>query len=65
MSPGRRASPVRTVSRVANGRSNVDAATRERVVEAMQRLGYRPNSAARALRSGRFHSIGVIMFSLS
>jgi DNA-binding LacI/PurR family transcriptional regulator len=54
-----------TVSRVANGRSNVDAATRERVVEAMQKLGYRPNSAARALRSGRFHSIGVIMFSLS
>ncbi|WP_292859402.1 LacI family DNA-binding transcriptional regulator [Microbacterium sp.] len=54
-----------TVSRVANDRSNVDPDTRARVLEAMNRLGYRPNSAARALRSGRFHSIGVIMFSLS
>lgn len=54
-----------TVSRVANGRTNVDPDTRARVLEAMNRLGYRPNSAARALRSGRFRSIGVIMFSLS
>lgn len=54
-----------TVSRVANGRENVDPATRARVLEAMDNLGYRPNRAARALRSGRFGSIGVIMFSLS
>jgi DNA-binding LacI/PurR family transcriptional regulator len=54
-----------TVSRVANGRENVDAATRDRVVAAMQELGYRPNSAARALRNGRFGSIGVIVFELS
>ncbi|MFC8592000.1 LacI family DNA-binding transcriptional regulator [Streptomyces atroolivaceus] len=53
-----------TVSRVANGRSNVGAATRERVLAAMSELGYRPNSAARALRSGRFRSIGVIVFTL-
>src|SRR5690606_12343672 len=31
----------------------------------MRELGYRPNSAARALRSGRFRTIGVILFSLS
>ncbi|MFE5239679.1 MULTISPECIES: LacI family DNA-binding transcriptional regulator [unclassified Streptomyces] len=54
-----------TVSRVANGRSNVGAATRERVLEAMRELGYRPNSAARALRSGQFRSIGVIVFTLT
>jgi len=54
-----------TVSRVSNGRDNVDAETRERVLAAMHKLGYRPNSAARALRTGRFHSIGVIMFTLS
>ncbi len=54
-----------TVSRVANGRSNVDPDTRQRVLDAMSTLGYRPNSAARALRSGRFRSIGVIMFSLA
>ncbi|WP_146082414.1 LacI family DNA-binding transcriptional regulator [Rathayibacter sp. AY1C5] len=54
-----------TVSRVSNGKQNVDGETRERVLEAMRALGYRPNSAARALRTGRFHSIGVIMFTLS
>lgn len=54
-----------TVSRVVNNRGYVGAATRERVNDAMQRLGYRPNSAARALRSGRFRAIGVIMFSFS
>jgi DNA-binding LacI/PurR family transcriptional regulator len=54
-----------TVSRVANGGHNVDAATRERVLAAMRQLGYRPNQAARALRSGRFQSIGVIAFELS
>lgn len=53
-----------TVSRVSNGHTNVDPATRARVIEAMQVLGYRPNSAARALRRGRFRTIGVITFTL-
>ena len=53
-----------TVSRVSNGRTNVDERTRARVVKAMQTLGYRPNGAARALKSGRFHTIGVIMTTL-
>ncbi len=53
-----------TVSRVSNGQANVDEATRARVLEAMQTLGYRPNGAARALKSGRFHAIGVIMTTL-
>ena len=55
---------AQTVSRVSNGHSNVDPLTRERVVASMQALGYRPNSAARALRRGRFRAIGVIMFTL-
>lgn len=54
-----------TVSRVVNARGYVGAATRARVELAMQHLGYRPNSAARALRSGRFRTIGVVMFSFS
>lgn len=53
-----------TVSRVANGRKNVDDATRERVLAAMRDVGYRPNSAARALRNGQFRSIGVIISAL-
>jgi DNA-binding LacI/PurR family transcriptional regulator len=43
----------------------VDAVTRARVKDAMRQLGYRPNGAARALRSGEFRSIGVIVFELS
>ena len=39
-----------TVSRVSNGQANVEEATRARVLEAMRTLGYRPNSAARALQ---------------
>ncbi|MFG2926256.1 LacI family DNA-binding transcriptional regulator [Streptomyces sp. NPDC048305] len=54
-----------TVSRVANGRTNVGAATRERVLTAMRELGYRPNTAARALRSGKFRNIGVVVFTLA
>lgn len=56
---------AQTVSRVSNGLSNVEESTRQRVEKAMQALGYRPNRAARALKSGQFKSIGVIMFSLS
>ncbi|PSL38697.1 LacI family transcriptional regulator [Labedella gwakjiensis] len=56
---------TQTVSRVSNGLTNVDENTRARVIESMQELGYRPNGAARALKSGRFHSIGVITFTLA
>ncbi len=56
---------MQTVSRVARGLDNVQPATRDRVRLAMESLGYSPNRAARALRSGRFHTIGVIMFTLS
>jgi len=53
-----------TVSRVSNGHRNVDPSTRQRVVESMRALGYRPNGAARALKSGRFNTVGVIMSTL-
>jgi DNA-binding LacI/PurR family transcriptional regulator len=56
---------AQTVSRVANGLTNVEAATRQRVLRSMHELGYRPNKAARALRSGRFRTIGITMFTLS
>jgi DNA-binding LacI/PurR family transcriptional regulator len=54
-----------TVSRVSNGHPGVVAETRERVLAAMKELGYRPNSAARALKRGRFNTLGVILFTLS
>lgn len=49
-----------TVSRVSMGHSNVRAETRNRVQRAMDDLGYVPNRAARALRSGAFKTIGVV-----
>ncbi|WP_236683212.1 LacI family DNA-binding transcriptional regulator [Demequina sediminicola] len=54
-----------TVSRVANNEDNVKPATRERVLEAMASLGYSPNNAARALRNGAFHTIGLIAHNLA
>lgn len=49
-----------TVSRILNGNedSRVSAATRDRVFEAAQRLGYRPNAIARSLKHGRTHCVG-------
>jgi DNA-binding LacI/PurR family transcriptional regulator len=54
-----------TVSRVSNGHPGVVTETRERVLAAMKQLGYRPNSAARALKRGEFRTLGVILFTLS
>ncbi len=49
-----------TVSRVLNNHPNVRSDTRTRVRAAMTELGYRPNSAARALVTGRTRVIGVV-----
>lgn len=51
-----------TVSRVINGSRHVSPATRERVLEAMRELGYRPNPIARALVTGRSRTLGVVSF---
>jgi DNA-binding LacI/PurR family transcriptional regulator len=51
---------AQTVSRVSAGAEAVRPATRERVLAAMDQLGYSPNRAARALRNGFFGTIGLI-----
>jgi DNA-binding LacI/PurR family transcriptional regulator len=51
-----------TVSRVINGSRHVSPQTRERVLAAMSELGYRPNSIARALATGRTRTLGVVSF---
>ncbi|MFH8252629.1 LacI family DNA-binding transcriptional regulator [Microbacterium sp. B2969] len=50
-----------TVSRVLNGSDKVRPETRKRVLEVIERLGYRRNDLARALKSGRSLTIGVII----
>lgn len=51
-----------TVSLVINNdqRVNISEATRQRVWEAIRELGYRPNAAARKMRTNRSHYIGFI-----
>jgi DNA-binding LacI/PurR family transcriptional regulator len=52
---------VATVSRVLNGRANVRAATRQRVLEAIDALDYRPSPVARNLSLRRTLVIGVVV----
>src|SRR4051812_26364090 len=53
---------LQTVSRVINDSPHVRADTRERVQDAMRKLEYRPNPAARALVTGRSGTLGVVSF---
>lgn len=53
-----------TVSRVLNEHPSVRSATRERVLDAMRELDYRPNNLARSLVTSRTHRIGVISFDV-
>jgi DNA-binding LacI/PurR family transcriptional regulator len=53
-----------TVSRVINEHPSIASATRQRVLEAMRELNYRPNSVARALASRRTRRLGVIVDSV-
>ncbi|MFC7387017.1 LacI family DNA-binding transcriptional regulator [Sphaerisporangium rhizosphaerae] len=52
---------LKTVSRVVNDEPGVNAATAERVRQAIELLGYRRNDGARVLRRGRTASIGLII----
>ncbi len=54
-----------TVSRVVNGSTAIRPATRDRVLAAIADLGYRRNTAARALVTRRSGSIGVITTDMS
>lgn len=56
---------IKTVSRVVNGEAPVSPETRRRVLDAIQNLGYVPNTAARSLKSGTGGAIGVVIDSLA
>ncbi|MBI4028358.1 MAG: LacI family DNA-binding transcriptional regulator [Verrucomicrobia bacterium] len=42
-------------------RSRLRRETREQILAVAQRLGYQPNRAALALRTGRFHAVGLVI----
>lgn len=59
-----RVSPA-TVSRVINGTTPVASPTRERVLDAIAALGYKPNTFARGLVTNRSGGIGITVNEIS
>lgn len=55
---------LKTVSRVINEPEAVRPATRARVEEAMERMGFRASYAGRTLKTGRYQCVGVAMLTL-
>jgi len=56
---------VATVSRVLNNSPRVTDETRTKILEAINRLGYKPNAAARNLSGRRSNVLGVIFHQLT
>lgn len=54
-----------TVSRVVNGNKNVKENTRQKVLEVIDRLDYRPNAVARGLASKKTTTVGVVLPNLA
>lgn len=52
---------IATASRALSGHPRVDPQTRDRVREAAAAVGYRPNAAARALKSNRSSLVGLVL----
>jgi LacI family transcriptional regulator len=55
---------IQTVSRVINHHPDVAPKTRERILEVIDQLGYRPNELARGLINKRTNTIGVVTAGL-
>jgi len=53
-----------TVSRVMNKNARVSEKTRQKVLDAMNELGYRPNAVAQSLASSRSNSVGILVSEL-
>ncbi|MBE5830553.1 MAG: LacI family transcriptional regulator [Butyrivibrio sp.] len=51
---------VATVSKALNDHSDISQETKKHVREVAERLGYRPNAAAQALKTNRTNNIGVL-----
>lgn len=52
---------ISTISRALSNNASIPESTRQRVIEAAERLNYRPNAQARALRKSRTDTIGLIV----
>lgn len=52
---------IATVSRVFSGATPVSEKTRKRVMAAAEKTGFRPNAAARALRTGKMEMVAFVL----
>jgi LacI family transcriptional regulator len=52
---------IATVSRVLQGNARVSSDLKARVEEVVARMNYRPNFSARALRTQKSHTVGVVV----
>ena len=54
-----------TVHRAIAGKPDIAPRTRTRIMAEVKRLGWRPNMAARGLRVGKSHTLGVLVSNVS
>ena len=56
---------IATVSRIINKQSGYTAETRQKVLNIIQEIGYKPNAIARGLVNKYTNTIGVLLPSIS
>ncbi|HNB52359.1 MAG TPA: LacI family DNA-binding transcriptional regulator [Anaerolineales bacterium] len=54
-----------TVSRAMNDKNEISQETKERVMRAVQELGYRPNRMAQSMVTQRTHAVGMVMADIT
>ena len=55
---------VATVSKAINGQQDIGDTTRKRILSEAKKMGYTPNSAARALKTNRTYNLGILFQDL-
>ena len=53
-----------TVSRAINGMDGISEATRERVMDTVNELGYRPSRLAQGMASNQTHTVGLVISNI-
>ncbi|MDO5299497.1 MAG: LacI family DNA-binding transcriptional regulator [Clostridia bacterium] len=56
---------ISTISRVVNGSKSVSSELRQRVDQAIEKTGYRPNALARSLITNKTRTIGLVVSDIS
>lgn len=54
-----------TIHRAIAGKPDIASGTRTRILEEIERLGWRPNIAARGLRQGRTYTLGLLVSNVA